>query len=141
MNLCNLKKTFEDYAKKGWDRIFVLLDVHGTIIPSGTHESFEFINPECKEVLQWMSRRPEFRLIFWTSSYDAETLALRAWLFKNDVLIDYVNANPEAKDTSRACFDKKPYYNLVIDDRAGFEPETDWAALKQELIAMGEWDK
>jgi hypothetical protein len=141
MNVCNLKKTFEDYKTKGWDRIFVLLDAHGTIIPSGTHDSFSFINPQCKEVLQWMSNRPEFRLILWTSSHPEEVFKLGDWLEEHKIDIDYINKNPEAKDTTRACFMWKPYYNMVIDDRAGFEPETDWAVIKNELISLGEWNK
>lgn len=141
MNICNIKKTFEDYRSKGWDRIFVLVDVHGTLIPSGEHENFSFICQTAKEVLQWMSRRPEFRIILWTSSYPNEICMLCAWLSQQGVFIDYLNENPEAKDTARACFTRKPYYNIVIDDRAGFEPASDWAAIKRELQVLGEWDK
>ncbi len=139
MNLFNIRKTFEDYKVKGWDRIFVLVDAHGTIIPSGEHENFSFINQDCREVLRWMSRRPEFRLILWTSSYIPECNRVCNWLNSEGITIDYVNNNPEAKDTARACFAQKPYYNIVLDDRAGFEPETDWAAIKAELQAIGEW--
>ena len=31
--------------------------------------------------------------------------------------------------------------NILIDDKAGFEPEKDWAELKCQLIELGEWDK
>ena len=141
MNLCNLKKTFADYKTKGWDRIFVLVDVHATIIPSGAHDNFTFINEACKEVLQWWSKREEVRLILWTSSYPAETDRLKKWLAGHGIFIYYINQNPEAKDTPRASFASKMYYNIVIDDRAGFEPETDWAEMKRQLIELGEWDK
>ena len=141
MNLCNLKKTFADYKTKGWDRIFVLVDAHGTITPSGQHAEFTFINEACKDVLKWFSNRSEVRLILWTSSYPREIFKIVSWLSSNGVQINYINRNPEAKDTPRACFDKQPYYNIVIDDRAGFEPETDWAEMKCQLIELGEWDK
>ena len=141
MNLCNLKRTFTDYKIKGWDRIFVLLDAHGTIIPSGEHESISFISKDAKQVLRWMSKRPEIRLILWTSSYMWEYNRICKWLESHGIHIDYVNENPEAKDTERACFSRKPYYNICIDDRSGFEPETDWAEMKCQLIELGEWDK
>lgn len=141
MNVCNLKKTFADYKAKGWDRIFVLVDVHGTIIPSGSHDEFRFITEDAKEVLKWFSDRSEVRLILWTSSYMTEYSRVCNWLREYGIIVDYVNQNPEAKDTARACFAQKPYYNIVIDDRAGFEPETDWAELKCQLIELGEWDK
>jgi len=63
------------------------------------------------------------------------------WLNANGVYPNFFNHNPHAKDTPRSCFDKKPYFNILLDDRAGFEPETDWQAIKDELIAIGEWDK
>ena len=141
MNLCNIKQTFADYKTKGWDRIYVLVDVHNTITPAGQHDSFEFINPVCKEVLQWFSKRPEIKLILWTSSYPEETDRLTHWLLDNRIFVSYINANPEAKDTERAYFGEKFYYNIVIDDRAGFEPCSDWSAIKTLLTSIGEWDK
>jgi hypothetical protein len=141
MNVCNVKKTFSDYKSKGWDRIFVLVDAHGTIIPSGTHDEFHFINEDAKEVLKWFSDRPEVRLILWTSSYPAEAEQLTRWLLSNGIHVWYINENPEAKNTERAYFEKKPYYNICIDDRAGFTPETDWDLIKRELQLIGEWNK
>jgi len=117
------------------------VDVHGTIIPSGEHEKFSFICDTAKEVLQWMSKRKEFRLILWTSSYTPEYNRVVNWLETNGIAIHYVNSNPEAKDTERACFARKPYYNIVLDDRAGFEPQSDWAAIKTLLQRLGELDK
>jgi hypothetical protein len=139
MNLFNIRKTFSDYKSKGWDRIFVLVDVHGTIIPIGQHAGFSFINPIAKEVLQWMTKREEIRLILWTSSYPSETERLTKWLLEQGIKIDYINTNPEAKNTDRACFQDKPYYNIVFDDRAGFDPDTDWFQIRRELELIGEW--
>ena len=139
MNLCNIKKTFAEYKIKGWDRIFVLVDAHGTIIPSGQHDDYSFISEDAKEILQWFSKRPEVRIILWTSSYPSEAESLTKWLLSHGIQVWYINENPEAKNTERAYFAKKLYYNIVVDDRSGFEPATDWAAIKQELISIGEW--
>lgn len=37
-----------------------------------------------------------------------------------------VNSNPDEKDTKTGDFSKKFYFNILLDDRAGFQPETDW---------------
>lgn len=128
---------------KKWDTIYVLLDLHGTVMPNGLHSpvQYRFINHTCKEVLQWFSKRKDIKLILWTSSYTNETAAVLEWLEKNGVIIDYVNCNPDCEDTNIACFDKKPYYNILIDDRAGFDPEDDWQFIQMLLEQLGEWDK
>lgn len=143
MNLCNLKKTFEQKTTRNWDTLYVLLDVHGTIIPNSWHfkNDFRFISPDCQEVLQWFSNRKDFRLILWTSSHTDEIAKIIEWLEEQGIIIDFVNANPECENTDYADFRKKPYFNILIDDKSGFSPETDWAEIKCQLIELGEWDK
>ena len=143
MNLCNLKRTFALKPQRGWDTMYVLVDVHGTIIPGSWHtkNDFRFISEDCKEVLQWMTKRKDFRIIIWTSSTGDEIVGIIQWLASHNIFIDYHNGNPEVRDTEYACFDYKPYFNILIDDKAGFEPERDWAELKCQLIELGEWDK
>ena len=31
------------------------------------------------------------------------------------------------------CFEKKFYFNILLDDKAGFDPETDWSVIKEYL--------
>lgn len=142
MNLCNLKRTFALMPERKWDTLYVLVDVHGTIIPGSWHKKndFQFIHPDCKEVLQQMSRSRLFRLIMWTSSKDDEIIEIFQWLYYHGIVVDYHNGNPEVRDTEYACFDAKPYFNILIDDKAGFEPEVDWTEMKRQLIELGEWD-
>jgi hypothetical protein len=137
-----IKKTFESKQAKGWDLLYVLLDVHGVILPSSWHKvnEFKFVTEDCIEVLQWFSKRNDFRIILWTSSYPTETNPLVKWLAEFEINIDYVNGNPNEPNNTYADFSFKPYYNILLDDKAGFEP-TDWKAIKEELISIGEWDK
>lgn len=129
---------------KGWPEIYMLVDLHGTIIPGGKSSSdlndyMEFY-PVAKEVLQWVSERKDIFLILWTSTPVSRQTDVHEWLLKNGIETNFWNENPHAKDTPRSCFAKKPYFNILLDDRAGFEPETDWQAIKNELISLGEWD-
>lgn len=144
MNICNIRRAFEQKAERGWDTLYVMIDVHGVIIPNSYQlhvNRQEFISPNCEEVLQWFSTRKDIKIILWTSSFSIETAHLIEWLAVKGINIDYVNRNPECVNTKYADFTHKPYFNILIDDKAGFEPETDWRAIKTTLIEIGEWDK
>ena len=145
MNICNIRRTFVELRpKRGWKTIYWLVDVHGVIIPGSWHRQneFQYTHPNAPEVLRWISNREDQRLILWTSSYKTEIDALVKWLKEfSDIQVDYVNENPLEEHTAYADFSKKFYFNILIDDKSGFEPEKDWSAVKQELIDIGEWDK
>jgi hypothetical protein len=145
MNLFNIKKSFEMKKAKGWPEIYFCIDLHGTIIPSGrsSEDNKDYLSfyDGAKEVLQWISNRRDLFLILWTSTPPDRQTEVHEWFLKNGIEVNYWNENPHAKDTPRSRFDKKFYFNVVLDDRGGFEPETDWKAIKEELIAIGEWDK
>jgi len=61
MNLFNIRRTFKDKQTKGWPEIYVLVDLHGTIIPGGksTSDKNDYLEfyPVAKEVLQLSSGR------------------------------------------------------------------------------------
>lgn len=142
MNLCNIRRTFVELRpKRKWKIIYWLIDVHGVILPGSFHRKndFRFIVPACREVLEWISAREDQKLILWTSSYDSELIELNIWLEQHNIFVDSFNHNPWEKNTEYADFKKKPYFNILIDDKAGFEPEKDWTAVKQELIDIRKW--
>lgn len=144
MNLFNIRNTFATKKVKKWPEIYICIDLHGTIIPSGRSsddqkDHMRFYDG-AKEVLQWISNRRDIFLILWTSTPLTRQSAVDEWLAENGIKVDFWNANPHAKDTPRSSFKKKFYFNILLDDRGGFEPATDWKAIKQELIDIGEWD-
>ena len=129
--------------KRGWKTIYWMVDVHGVIIPGSWARSndLQFVTWDCLGPLMWISGREDQRLILWTSSYYEELKKLGDWLFTFGIKVDYVNKNPEEENTQYANFSFKPYFNILIDDKAGFVPETDWKLVKQTLIDIGEWNK
>lgn len=138
----HIEKVFTvDKLKRGWSTIYWLVDVHGVIIPSSWHKAndFRFINDWCPLVLRWISDQPDQRLILWTSSFPAEGATIIEWLQKHGIHVDHYNHNPEEKNTDFADFSRKPYFNILIDDKAGFEPETDWGVIRKTLIRLGLW--
>jgi len=145
MNLFNIRKSFEMKRAKGWPEIYLCVDLHGTIIPSGHNsddqkDHLKFY-PGAEEVLKWFCARPDVFVILWTSTPDSRLPGVIEWFREHDIIFDFVNENPHAKDTPRSQFDRKFYFNILLDDRGGFEPETDWFAIKNELINIGEWSK
>ena len=91
MNLFNIRRSFEQKKEKGWEYVFVALDVHETIIPSDNPYTFY---PYVKETLQFLSNKEDVLLILNTCSHDDDINKLRIWLIENDIYISFVNENP-----------------------------------------------
>lgn len=143
MNLFNIKKAFVMKKENQWPEIYWCIDLHGTIIPSGKNskdgkDTLVFY-PYAQEVLKQLSDRKDIILILWTSTPIHRIPPIWQWLIDNGINFTYINGNPHAKNTSRSDFDKKFYFNVLLDDRGGFEPEVDWKLIKDELISIGEW--
>ena len=131
----NIIKAFDSAFKraqaKHWDYIYVLVDVHGTIFTPSylNEEKYEFY-PYAKEVLQLLSLYTDTKLILWTSSTNKAALDYGVEFAKYNIYFDYLNCNPEVErqptDPETLDLSSKYYFNIGIDDKFGFEPETDW---------------
>ena len=54
---------------------------------------------------------------------------------EDNIFWDAVNSNfVETQNTELACFDKKLYFSVGIDNAFGFEPEKDWEDIYKYLI-------
>lgn len=135
MNIFNIKRAFRMMKERGWDRIYWLIDLHDTVFEGDYRVGSvggEFY-PRAKEVLQRLSQREDVVLIIWSCSYGEIIQDTIEWFREHGIQIDYGNENPECPDTPRASFDKKFYFNIILDDKAGFVGETDWHLVEQEL--------
>lgn len=144
-NTFNIEKTFKMKTERGWPEIYFCIDLHGTIIPSGKgpddkSDKLEFYD-DAKEVLQWLTNRKDIKLILWTGTPVERLKPVWDWFLENGVSFDFFNQNPDALNTPRSDFSRKFYFNVLLDDRAGFEPELDWSLIKQTLINIGEWNR
>ena len=61
----------------------------------------------------------------------------RARFAEEGIHFDYANENPEVGNTSFQNFEVKLYFNVGIDDKFGFEPETDWIKVIEVLGRFG----
>lgn len=138
----NIVKAFDNAFKrakeKNWDYIYVLVDVHGTIFTPSylKEEKYEFY-PYAKEALQLLSKDPNIKLILWTSSTYQAALDYGVIFNRNKIYFDYLNCNPEVErqptDPETLDLSSKYYFNIGIDDKFGFEPETDWKIIYEYL--------
>ena len=124
---------FEKKKAKNWEKIYVLVDIHDTILKAcyENEETYEYF-PQALEALRMLSARPDICLILWTGCYPDKMGSYLRRFEADGIVFDYANENPEVGNTPMACFDEKLYFNVGIDDKFGFEPETDWA----EVIAV-----
>ena len=141
----NIIKTFEAAEKrmheKNWDCIYVMVDLHGTIFkPSyDKEEKYEFY-PDAERALHLMTHDKRIKLILWTST-DYKFLRNYLDVFENHgIHFDAINGNPFEETTEAEVksmsFKEKPYFNVGIDDKFGFEPETDWKEVYEWLVFL-----
>lgn len=120
---------FSVAKRRGWDYIYVFIDFHEIILVPNW-DSTELVHeyyPDAKELLQELTQRKDVKLATWTCSHPIE---IEEYLqnFKADgIEFDFVNKNPEViTDSSETPkygnYDTKPYYNILIDDKAGTLP-------------------
>jgi hypothetical protein len=124
--------------QKNWDRTFWAFDIHGTILkPNYRRDSIstEFY-PMAKEVMQMLSRRTDIVRILYTCSYPHEIEQYIEYFKNHDIHFHYINQNPEVADGGYGYYQDKFYFNVLMDDKAGFDGETDWIAIKKTLESI-----
>lgn len=132
---------------RGWDkwpRMYWAIDLHDVIIPGTYTRNNEGrkLYPMAEEVLQWLTHREDMCIILYTSSHTDSIVDILGWLLDNyGIDFDYINENPECKDTTLCSFAQKFYFDVMLEDKAGFVGESDWAEIQESLIKMGEWNK
>jgi hypothetical protein len=113
---------------KNWPRTYWAFDVHGTILkPNYIHDeiSREFY-PYAKEVMQLLSKRDDIVRILYTCSYPIEIEQYIAYFKENDIHFHFINENPEVANGGYGYYVDKFYFNVLMDDKAGFDGESDW---------------
>lgn len=134
-------KVFKHAWEKEWYETYWAFDIHGTIsvpdyrkgIKKGEGDSSDIIYyPYAKETLKLLTEtRPDIIKIIYTSSYPDELKIYMKRFEEDGINFKYVNENPEVEDAkgSFGFYEKKFYFNVLFDDKAGFDAENDWKLL------------
>lgn len=127
--LKSIKREIEKMdGREDWDRIFLMFDLHGTIIKPNFvvgNTEVEYY-PLAKETLQLISNRSDLDLNIYTCSHDHEVIEYQKKFKEDGIIFKYVNENPDVETSGYGNYDKKPYMNILFEDKAGFFGETDW---------------
>ncbi len=130
-----IKKAFELATTRGWDKTYWAIDIHETILEpnwSATELPTKFY-PLAKEALQLISRRKDICCILYTCSHPSEIEKYITLFASHNIHFSYVNENPEVMNKRYGNYSKKPYFNVLFEDKAGFDPLTDWNKVLQVL--------
>lgn len=129
MNLANaIEKSYRISLSKGYPKFYIAIDLHDTIMPS-TYKKGEFTDfyEDAIKALQYLSSKPNISLILFTSTYKDDITEFLDRMKSLNIKFDYFNSNPECPNDKLGDYSKKFYYNLILDDRGGFEAwNGDW---------------
>jgi hypothetical protein len=141
MTIFNIERTYRDKALRRWPNVYWCIDVHDVILEG----KYSLMNdgagylPNALKVLRMLSKKSETKLILWTSSYPAPISKVLDGLEKEGVTFAFVNENRDCPNDKLCDFGKKFYFNILLDDKAGFDGATDWFLIEKELKRIGEW--
>jgi len=127
--------------ERKWEKIYVAVDFHGTLI----HPDYATFDPDnlnltyypyAVQAMKMMTNNPLFTLFTYTASYLCEVKAYVEAMEKEGIKFDFINENPEVRTEEQnwGNFDQKPYFNVLLDDKAGFDPFEDWKAIAEFLV-------
>lgn len=128
MLIDSLKRCLDSARKKEWTNVFVAVDIHDTIV-RGNYKTDELPTDflfRAKETLQLLSKHPNVTLIMYTCSHPVEIEKYYNFFENNDIDFKYCNENPDVPDNALGCYRDKLYFNILLDDKAGFNGETEW---------------
>lgn len=113
--------------EKDWEKIYVAVDIHDTILRAcyDDEETYDYF-PLAKDALRAMSLREDICLILWSSCHPDKLREYAQHFLDDGIRFEYLNENPEVENTRLQNFEEKLYMNVGLDDKFGFDAETDW---------------
>lgn len=134
-----IKNCFQRQDEKGWPETFWFFDLHETIIiPNYSKEGViptDFYEG-AEEVLKMVSKIKDIKMVMFTCSHPEEIEKYIEFFESKGIHFDYINENPEVKTDKNGygCYDQKNYMNVLFEDKAGFDAETEWSYVKEVLV-------
>jgi hypothetical protein len=126
-----IRKAFKIKKERNWDKIYFAVDLHDTIVKSSYKNQKEniVVFPYAIEALKKLSDNKEICLILFTSSHKKYLFQYFSFFEDHNINFQYLNENPECPSTLLGDFSQKFYYNVLLDDKAGFNPYFDWKTI------------
>jgi hypothetical protein len=123
----SIERMFLANKARNYPKYYLAVDLHDTILLSNYKKGELGVPfPMAIKTLKALYERKEVCLILFTSCYEEDYEFIKNHLDLFGINFHYINENPECENTETGNFDKKFYYSLLLDDKAGFDPKTDW---------------
>jgi hypothetical protein len=133
-----INRAFNTAIERNEPLIYWAVDLHGVVFRSNYHQGgYTFTHPNAIEALRRISGVSDYRLILWSSCHPGEYPAIIEFLGQHGIKVDFFNENPEVENTPSGNFEKKFYFSILLDDKAGFDPDTDWNVILKILPDSG----
>ena len=137
-----LLKAFEKRIHRKYDTTYWCIDIHDTLVPSTYTYPNNYdltLYPYMIEAMKILSSMPDQRLILWSCTTTEKIRELLEALLKHEIYISYFNENPECKSNDISCFDDKFYFDILLDDKAGFDPWKEWKLIYSHMKVIKDY--
>ena len=127
----SLNQAFKKKEERGWEKwpqLYFAIDIHGTIIKPSydvNEEVYDFYDGAI-EALKMLSRNDKCCIILWSCSTKDYLGRFVEELNRQGIHVDYVNSNPECVSENSLDVSGKFYFDVCLEDKAGFNPDIDW---------------
>ena len=134
-----INKAFQKAEAKGYENIFWAIDLHETIfqgdyVPGSPGTIFHNDMIDAMQLINELSGI----IILWTSSRGSTIYKAMQRLRSMDITVHFQNDNPKVHPDSLCSFYPKFYFDILLDDKAGFDMQTDWTEIKNILLTIKE---
>lgn len=118
---------YQKLKDRKWDTVYWAIDLHDTCLVANYETGgYAWINDSALNTLKLISSKPETKIILWSSVHDDEQQDIIKFFAEYGINVYSFNCNPRESSTTVSCFDSKFYFSILVDDKAGFDPSTDW---------------
>lgn len=122
-----IENAYNKAKERNWDKIYYLVDLHETVFYNNYDDTATKAYPCAIRVLKELTKFPETRIILWSSVNHVDKLKYLKTFQDLEIPIMAFNENKEVENTKVGNFEEKPYFSVIIDDKAGFSPSHgDW---------------
>lgn len=133
-----IQNAFRKGRARGWDHVYFAFDIHDTILKanySNTELPTE-IYDTARPVLEYISGREDIIMIIYTCSHKHELKQYQEYFDNLGIKFKFANENPMVLTNNHGYgnYDKKMYFDVLLEDKAGFIPETDWPLVMKTLL-------
>jgi hypothetical protein len=134
-------KAYQEKYKREWDTLYFAIDLHGTIIKRYTGSEIIPYDWAAK-TLRFLTLKEDIVLILYTATYFNNLKPFYEWCCEEEIEFSHLNENPECPSNKMGDFKSKFYFNVLIDDRAGFDPDNDgWYNIQKAVKIASKMEK